>query len=170
MAWKKDVIEIVTAFVIAWLFYQGLVFATGTDLPIVSVVSGSMYHNNNFDNWWEESRGYYESVDISKESFLTYTLSNGLSRGDLLFVITDEVKVGDIVVYDPNSDCFSSGGPIVHRIVDIRDGKIITKGDNEITNTKEDRCSVSQQNIKGKVVFGIPLLGYPRLALNIFGI
>jgi signal peptidase len=39
---KKDIIEIVVAFFAAWLFYQGLGFATGTEMPMVSVVSDSM--------------------------------------------------------------------------------------------------------------------------------
>jgi len=37
-----DIIEIIFAFFLAWLFYQGLAYATGTPMPIVSVVSGSM--------------------------------------------------------------------------------------------------------------------------------
>jgi len=40
--YAKDVLEIVAAFIIAWVFYQGLAFATGTSMPIVSVVSDSM--------------------------------------------------------------------------------------------------------------------------------
>ena len=42
MAMHKDIIEIVAAFLAAWLFYQGLAFATGTPMPIVSVASESM--------------------------------------------------------------------------------------------------------------------------------
>ena len=38
----KDIIEVFLAFVVAWLFYQGLAFATGTPMPIVSVASESM--------------------------------------------------------------------------------------------------------------------------------
>lgn len=40
--YTKDIIEIVAAFFIAWIFYQGLIFASGTPMPIVSVVSDSM--------------------------------------------------------------------------------------------------------------------------------
>jgi signal peptidase I len=38
----KDIFEIVVAFVAAWLFLQGLGFALGTSMPVVSVVSESM--------------------------------------------------------------------------------------------------------------------------------
>jgi len=38
----KDIAEIIFAFAVAWLFYQGLAFAAGTPMPIVAVVSDSM--------------------------------------------------------------------------------------------------------------------------------
>jgi signal peptidase len=38
----KDILEILAAFAIAWLFYQFLIIITGTSMPLVSVVSGSM--------------------------------------------------------------------------------------------------------------------------------
>ena len=37
----RDIIEIIFAVIVAWLFYQGLALATGTSMPIVSVVSQS---------------------------------------------------------------------------------------------------------------------------------
>ena len=40
--YMKDIVDIIAAFLVAWLFYQGLGFATGTSMPIVSVVSESM--------------------------------------------------------------------------------------------------------------------------------
>lgn len=41
----KDILEIAVAFVIAWVIYQGLAFATGTPMPIVTVVGDSMLPN-----------------------------------------------------------------------------------------------------------------------------
>lgn len=128
---KKDAAEIIGAFIVAWLFYQGLVFATGTSLPIVSVVSDSM-----------------EPV---------------LHRGDLLFVVSPAgIDVGDIAIYKRDASDFT----IVHRVIAI-DGDIFTiKGDN---NQRADP-PVRRDQIIGKVVAGAPLLGYPRLVLNLVGI
>jgi signal peptidase len=41
----KDTIEVVIAFAIAWIIYQGLSFATGTPMPLVTVVGDSMLPN-----------------------------------------------------------------------------------------------------------------------------
>ena len=128
---KRDIIEIVVAFAAAWLFYQGLAFATGTAMPIVSVVSDSMEPT--------------------------------LHRGDLLFVVRpDELATGDVVVYRRTDREIT----IVHRLIEIRGDEYIIKGDN---NPYADP-SVSREMIIGKVVGGTPLLGYPRLMLNVVGI
>ena len=134
----KDFGEILVAFLVAWIFYQGLAFATGTSMPIVSVVS--------------------ESMDPI------------LHIGDLLFVMSSEdPQVGDIVIYMPQQECFNldSNAPIVHRIIAIEDNQYKTKGDN---NPGPDPCLVSREQIVGKVLFAVPLLGYPRLALYLVGI
>ena len=41
----KDILEVILAFFIAWLAYQGIAFAANTSMPIVSVVSDSMLPN-----------------------------------------------------------------------------------------------------------------------------
>ena len=128
----KDIGEIVIAFVVAWVFYQGLAFATGTSMPIVSVVSDSM-----------------EPI---------------LHRGDLLFVLNSEdPQVGDIVIYQRSDVKYT----IVHRIIEINEDGYITKGDN---NPTADPYVVKREQIVGKVLFAVPLLGYPRLALYVVGI
>lgn len=128
---KKDAIEIAVAFFAAWLFYQGLAFATGSEMPMVSVVSDSM-----------------EPV---------------LHRGDLLFVVkSTDLKSGDIVVYRRNQYDIT----IVHRIIEIRGDTYIIKGDN---NPAADP-PVQREMMLGKVVGGAPMLGYPRLVLNLVGI
>jgi len=134
----KDVSEIVIAFLVAWVFYQGLAFATGTSMPIVSVVSDSM-----------------EPI---------------LHRGDLLFVLNaDDPQVGDIVIYQRSDVKYT----IVHRIIEIQQGGYIIKGDN---NPGPDLAPdgkpliVKKEQIVGRVLFAVPLLGYPRLALYVIGI
>ncbi len=128
----KDVLDIVIAFVVAWVFYQGLAFALDTPMPIVSVVSNSM-----------------EPI---------------LHRGDLLIVRGfGEYNTGDIAIYQRPDIAFT----IVHRIIEKKDNKFVFRGDN---NPAPDRVAVMQEQIMGKVLFAVPLLGYPRLALYAIGI
>ena len=132
----KDVAEVVLAFIAAWIIYQGLSIATGTPMPLVTVVGNSMLPN--------------------------------LHNGDLAFALrSDDLKVGDIVTYQKPGEKFT----IVHRIDEIVDGDGITgyiiKGDN---NPGPDPVVVKKEQILGKVMFAVPLLGYPRLALHLIGI
>jgi signal peptidase I len=159
----RDVIEIIAAFVVAFLFYQVLIFATGTRLPVVSVVSDSMYHTSSFDKWWDKSGKFYENLNINKTEFLKFRDFNGLSRGDLLFVMRpDNINIGDIVIYQRDTDSFT----IVHRVVKIQGDELTTKGDN---NQVTDQPIV-KSNTQGKVVFAVPVLGYPRFLLHMLGI
>ena len=159
----KDIIEIIAAFFVAWIFYQGLVFATGTPLPIVSVVSDSMFHETTFDEWWNNNKGFYEQKNITKEKFASFQFSNGLSKGDLLFVVNAEPQVGDIIIYKSGRSSFT----IVHRIVEKNSGGYVLKGDN---NAVADPGIVRKEQVVGKVLLAAPLLGYPRLALYAVGI
>ncbi len=160
---KREAIEIIAAFVIAWLAYQGISVVMGTSLPIVSVVSDSMYHNAYFDEWWNSSSEAYAQYGIEKAGFSRFPEPNGLSRGDLLLVTKPEnPRVGDILIYRK----FGSDFTIVHRLVKIeRDGYIVKGDNNEVPDPL-----VARQHVVGKVVFAVPVLGYPRLFLHLFGI
>ena len=79
------------------------------------------------------------------------SMEPALSIGDLLFVTQQgDYSVGDVVVYQ------SENILVVHRIVSISNDTVITKGD---ANNAAD-APFSAQNIKGKVVVSIPVLGY----------
>ena len=159
---SREVAEVVAAFVIAWLAYQGLAVLTGTPLPIVSVVSDSMYHTDHFDGWWTQSGGFYKSIDINKAEFRGMPTANGLSRGDLLFVVRpDNLKVGDVIIYNR-----LDGFTIVHRLIEINGNYVVTKGDN---NADQDK-TINVSQIQGKMVFAMPVLGYPRFLLHLVGI
>ncbi|MEK6888447.1 MAG: hypothetical protein AABX14_05885 [Candidatus Aenigmatarchaeota archaeon] len=171
--WKREIIEVVVAFFIAWLAYQGLSVVMGTTMPVVSVVSDSMYHKSHFDYWWAGNSQYYNQYGIGKDTFKTFKAVNGLSRGDLLLIERpDNLKIGDILIYRCSatwSCSYARSGEliIIHRLIGIdSNGKYIVKGDN---NAIADN-PVPKEYILGKSVFAVPILGYPRLLLHLFGI
>ena len=99
---------------------------------------------------------------------LSGSMSPTFNRGDAVVVnkLTTrekgELKKGDIIQY------VSGTKYVVHRIVDItndeRGNKLfITKGDH---NNNVDADKVALENVKGKVSFVIPLIGYPSVWLS----
>lgn len=158
----REVGEIIVALLVAWAFYQALAFTTGSPLPVVSVVSSSMHHEQNFDEWWETSGNFYENKGITKSDFEALPMSNGFSIGDLLFVVGEEPSVGDVIIYQRSSQNII----IVHRIVEVRENSYVTKGDN---NSNSDE-PIEKDAVFGKALFAIPLLGYPRTLLHMAGI
>lgn len=82
----------------------------------------------------------------------------------------DTLSVGDIIVikevnkYSENDIVsFHEGNRVItHRIIDIVDGGFITKGD---ANNAADSEIVKQQDILGKEILVIPLIGYISIAL-----
>lgn len=175
---RNELLEIIGAFIVAWLAYQVLAAASGTPLPIVSVVGNSMYHgpndhgtlcgtavgwSKNFSDYWETCGEYYEGRGITKEEFSKFPATNGLSHGDLSIVVRpNNPRIGDILIYRR----FGSDFTVVHRLVEIGDDFYITKGDNNLAADPP----VAKQHVVGKFVFAVPLLGYPRLALHLVGI
>lgn len=89
-----------------------------------------------------------------------------LNRGDLVLigpVDTDEVAVGDIVLYEL--------GPhvkILHRVIEVRTTpgggrEFITKGD---ANNTDDLLPVQEQQIRGELLGSIPDVGWLPLKLS----
>ena len=78
------------------------------------------------------------------------SMEPALHKGDLIVVHREKAyKTGDIVVY------ISGRSLIVHRIIDMKDGQWILKGD--ANNTADP--PVTPSVVKGKVAFHIPLAG-----------
>ena len=167
----------------AYIFYYGFGIILRTEVPFVAVVSGSMDHGvtddaglqkwpcqkerenfvENFDNWWTSCGIFYASIGISKEEFRSFPFSDGFKKGDLPIVQgSDSYKVGDVIVYTVPGH----RAPIIHRIVKINeDGTFQTKGDHN-TGQNPYELSIDKYQIKGKVIFIIPKLGYLRVFLN----
>ena len=89
-------------------------------------------------------------------NFLGYTFFRVISgsMADTIMIndividkITDDIKPNDIITYK------SDGNFVTHRVIEIRDKEIITKGD--ANNTPDE--PISRNSILGKVVFIIPV-------------
>jgi len=154
------IVNILIAFILVkFVIYPLLGLFLVTSHPLVAVISGSMEHDLNFDQWWEENKNWYESKGISKEEFKDFSMMNGFNKGDIILLKgSDKYEVGDVVVYvNPNHP-----NPIIHRIVEtsVEDGKVIyiTKGDN---NAVQDPFEVD--NVIGEASVRIPLLGWVKI-------
>jgi len=129
----RDILTLVVLILSIILVYIGLRFFLATTTPLVVVASGSM--------------------------------SPALEVGDLIIVKgvqPEEIKIGDIIVFDPPREGI---GRTVHRVKDIEsaNGNLTfkTKGD---ANDIEDLYMVYPENIHGRLLNKIPYIGY--LALN----
>lgn len=81
----------------------------------------------------------------------------------------EDLKQGDIISYLA-TDSYYAGKIITHRIIGIKkgaDGSLLyrTKGDN---NNVADGVLVNEDNVYGKVLFRIPMLGYIRQFLSTY--
>lgn len=64
----------------------------------------------------------------------------------------EEIKQGDIVTFKNEDDL-----TITHRVMEINDGKLITKGD---ANNGKDSMPVTADRVIGEVQYSVPLIGY----------
>ena len=81
-------------------------------------------------------------------------------KGDAAIIVKSnkDLKVGDIVSFKD-----SSGNTIIHRINNINNGYITTKGDN---NNTVDNKKIRVEDVEGKYLFHIKFLGYPRMIIS----
>jgi len=178
------VFYIVLGMVAAVVVTNVLGLALDTSVPLVAVLSGSMDHgindesgNNrypcaknvgeyfdNFDSWWTLCDFTYDEFGITKQQFAGFPFKDGFRKGDIPIIQNDDAfRVGDIIVYNIPSQ----GVPIIHRIVEINgDGTYQTKGDHNSGQNSYEH-SVQKSQIRGKVIFVVPYLGYLRVLLPI---
>lgn len=168
--WEEDsleswIVNIILAFVIVkFLIYPALGFFLGTGYPVVAVVSGSMEHSSpDFDRWWEENKEWYTKNNFTKEEF-DVGFNNGFNKGDIIFLKgakPKNIKEGTVIVYSTGYHVY----PIIHRVTKVEvnssgDYVFQTKGDN---NQGEDPAAVGEQQVVGKAIFRIPLLGWIKI-------
>jgi signal peptidase len=169
-----------------------LLLVVGTIVPVISAkLIRNIYLNTpeGAARWWDEED--YPEPEEGRSSLLSFIVAalvlgvlavgallgyrpvvvNGISmepayeRGDLAIIQRNvdpaTLAVGDVVQFDD-----PSGRPVVHRIIAIENqatGPIFTtQGDN---NPRPDGA-LSAEAINGKVVFLVPILGWPAIWLR----
>ena len=169
------IVNIVLAFVlIKFIVYPGLGLILSTSHPDVAVVSESMEHNGNFDNWWDKAGTWYTNNGINKEKFAGFPLKNGFNKGDIMVLRgkkAGDIETGDVIVF-----WSAKKDPIIHRVVKKWQEKSIyyfqTKGDHNPNSIIQkdnqgniilDETRISQEQIVGNAVLRIPLLGYIKI-------
>ena len=181
--WDEDSIwswiaNVVIAFVIIkFLLYPGLGWLLGTPAPIVAVVSGSMEHDGNFDEWWTQptccndicsktvvQKDMYDHINISRAQFREFSFVNGFNMGDIIILYSSKkVELGDVIVFLVQH----RPDPIIHRVVKIseEDGKkyYTTKGDHNCDSGPFE-LKLPEDKVIGKAVWRVPWLGWVKIA------
>ncbi|PIN86863.1 signal peptidase I [Candidatus Woesearchaeota archaeon CG10_big_fil_rev_8_21_14_0_10_44_13] len=170
--WEEDsflswVINILVAFIlIKGVIYPGLGMMLNTSHPVVAVISNSMEHEGDFNEWWGPQAEWYTMEGISKEEFLTYDFKNGFNKGDIMVlkgITSGAAGRGDVIVYNSNI----RPEPIIHRVtyIESQDGFYFyrTKGDhNSISFPFEYK--IPQKDVVGKAVLRVPYLGWIKIS------
>jgi len=158
--WHEDsvaswIVNIILAIVIVrFIIYPVMGLILGTSYPLVAVISSSMEHNANFEEWWSQNGEWYLKNGISETQFKTFPYKNGFNKGDIMLLISPKnIKIGDVLVYKTNYPT-----PIIHRVIKKDQNTYITKGDNN-----RDKDPNKAEQLVGKAVFRIPWLGYIKI-------
>jgi len=166
--WTSWFVSLILIALFIWLiFFPSLSFITASPLPLVVVESCSMYHESNFDTWWDKNSAWYESKSITRDQFENFPFKNGLNKGDIIFVWgRSDYNIGDIIIFQPNPEALAKH-PLIHR--KIQTNPIATKGDHNPRQltindpNKIDETNIPQENILGKSAAKIPALGWIKL-------
>ncbi len=173
--WNDDsllsyIISILLIFLIVkFIIYPGIGLILGTKLPIVAVMSNSMKHSEDFNEWWNNHGDWYEERGINESMFKEFPLRNGFKKGDLIIIKgKKDINIGDVIVFKVNMDY-----PIIHRVVEIKkiNNKTIyeTKGDNnegQIVTPYINELYIDPDQVMGVAWIRIPYLGYPKVLLS----
>jgi len=155
------IVSIILAFLIVkFIIYPGLGLVLGTGYPVVAVVSSSMHHESNFNEWYNKKGEWYNRYDYTKEQIKEWSFSNGFNKGDIMVLKgAKNIEIGDVIVFNGNSN-----NPIIHRVVFIGDNYYQTKGDNNMDSFQQlGETNIKKEQIIGKAVLRIPFLGYIKI-------
>ena len=173
------IVDIILAFIIIkFVIFPVLGLAFATNYPVVAVVSGSMHHDADFNEWLNSTaicnniyctqQDFYKMYNITKQDFMNFPYRNGLNKGDIMFLHglkPKDIKIGDIIVWKTNNKY-----PIIHRVIkkwEINNTYYFqTKGDHNLKSIKNpiiDETNITQNMVIGKAVLRIPKLGYIKI-------
>ncbi len=169
--WKSNsiwslIIDIIIIFLIVkFLLLPGIGLILGTSLPLVIVESGSMTHEDVFDNWYSLHGYWYTENNISLETVNSWGFHDGMDKGDIILVQGNknkDYKIGDVIIFQVPQNPV----PIIHRVIAIHkvDGQIFyeTKGDHNDGQHPYEEL-ISKEQVLGKSVSRIPWLGWIKL-------
>lgn len=155
--WQSWIVSLVLIIIfIKFIFFPTLSFLSESPLPLVVVESCSMYHESDFESWWDQNSEWYKSRGIEKEDFESFQFKNGLNKGDIIFVTgRGDYDTGDIIIFEAPTKY-----PIIHRLVS--EDPFATKGDHN-TDQLSIEQNIPEDRILGKAVIRIPLVGWLKL-------
>ena len=175
---RTDPLSYVAFFIFIYIVYNFIftplaIAITGSQTPILVILTPSMQHNHfNLEwycEWWNLS---YEKCEKVWNSL---PFPNGINVGDIVISVSPrDAKVGDVLVMKTSALPY----PLVHRVIGLQCGnetikefvelrkypncRLITKGDN---NPIPDPYVIYYNQTLGKVAFVIPYLGLPRVLI-----
>ena len=166
--WKEEsllsyAVFIILAFVILrFVAFPVVLYATGTT-DIAAVVSTSMQHSDLTNFTFNEWLTFH---NFSAEAVAKWPYLEGLNLGDVIAVKkfpAQDIKPGDIILF------YSDNLQVIHRVMYVKqvNGEYFytTKGDaNAQSSVKETDTPYAE--VKGKLVWKVPYLGYPRVFLS----
>tara|TARA_B100000029_G_C17090752_1_gene784140 strand:- start:85 stop:636 length:552 start_codon:yes stop_codon:yes gene_type:complete len=166
--WKEDSLEsyVISGILILLLgkfvIFPSLGLLLSSSMPVVAVMSESMQHDSNFDQWYQEKSLIYESNKIYYEDFSNFDFKNGFNAGDVMIVKGNnfnDLEIGDVIVFKK-----SGHQPTIHRIINFNEDYVSTLGDNNSKQLAYEKF-IYESDYVGKAIFKVPLLGWPKKAL-----
>jgi signal peptidase I len=173
-SWKGWLFSIVFLFIfIKFVFFPGLSFVTGTQLPLAIVESCSMYHSGgiwpftDYNSWWDLHEKKYLEFNINKSQLIDFKFHNGFNKGDILFITgvnPKKLKIGDVIIFEAPTK-----NPVIHRIIKIENQEntdtllFSTIGDNNNGQLSFEN-NIEEKQIIGKAQLKVvPYLGWAKL-------
>lgn len=139
-------------------------------LLVIMIVVSIMFAAYGIDQYIGTSKGEERSPLFGAYVIISPSMVPNINVYDAVVtmrVSPDKIKLHDVITFLSN-EINTNGTPITHRVVGIvntEDGKKVfrTKGDN---NESEDRALIKEQEILGKVMLRIPMIGYVKTFLT----